>query len=111
MAALERAVTDLAHTVEELADESVYPAELSALPGLQLRRPIPIVVEESADDVIARWVEPAITGIGGSEGEAVESLAAVIVDVWKKLSSPRVRLSRNARRMLAVIEYYAAPAA
>ena len=110
-AELERAVEDLGRQVGEFADEAVYPAELSVLPGLELRRPIPIVVEESADDAVARWIEPAITGLGRSEGEAVESLAEVIVEVWTELRSDDARLSRNARRMLSVIEAYVAPAA
>ncbi len=111
LAELERAVTDLGRQVAEFADEAVYPAELSVLPGLELRRPIPIVVEESADDVVARWIEPAITGLGRSEGEAVESLAEVIVEVWAELRSDGDRLSRNTRRMLSIIEAYVAPAA
>ena len=111
LAELERAVADLGRQVAELADEAVYPAELSVLPGLELRRPIPIVVEESADDVVARWIEPAITGLGRSEGEAIESLAEVIVEVWAELRSDGDRLSRNTRRMLSIIEAYVAPAA
>ena len=111
LAELERAVTDLGRQVAEFADEAVYPAELSVLPGLELRRPIPIVVEESADDVVARWIEPAITGLGRSEGEAIESLAEVIVEVWAELRSDGDRLSRNTRRMLSIIEAYVAPAA
>ena len=110
LAALEQAVSDLAEQVDEMAGEFVYPAELSVVPGLEVRRPIPIVVEESGDDVLARWVEPGITGIGESEGEAVASLADIIVDVWNELSADGVKLSGNARRMLAVIEFYAAPA-
>lgn len=109
LASLGRAVADLARQVDELAGESITPAELSVLPGLKLRRPIPIVVEESGEDVLARWVEPGITGIGESEGEAVESLAEIIVDVWHELSADGVKLSGNTRRMLAVIESYAAP--
>ena len=104
-------MTDLGRQVGELADEAIYPAELSVLPGLELRRPIPIVVEESADDVVARWIEPAITGLGRSEGEAIESLAEVIVEVWAELRSDGDRLSRNTRRMLSIIEAYVAPAA
>ena len=111
LAELEGAVADLRRQVAELADEAVYPAELSVLPGLELRRPIPIVVEESADDVVARWIEPAITGLGRSEGEAIESLAEVIVEVWAELRSDGDRLSRNTRRMLSIIEAYVAPAA
>lgn len=111
LADLERAVEDLGRQIGDLADEAVYPAELSVLPGLELRRPIPIIVEESADDAVARWIEPAITGLGRSEGEAVESLAEVIVEVWTELRSDDARLSRNARRMLSVIEAYVAPAA
>ena len=111
LAELERAVADLGRQVGELADEAIYPAELSVLPELELRRPIPIVVEESADDVVARWIEPAITGLGRSEGEAVESLAEVIVEVWAELRSDGDRLSRNTRRMLSIIEAYVAPAA
>ena len=61
--------------------------------------------------MVARWIEPAITGLGRSEGAAVESLAEVIVEVWAELRSDDARLSRNARRMLSVIEAYVAPAA
>ena len=110
LAALEQAVTDLGGQVNEVIEETITPAELSVLPGLKVLRPIPIVIEESADDVIARWIEPGLTGVGGSEGAAIDSLAAVIVDVWTDLRSENVRLAGNAGRMLAVIENYAAPA-
>ena len=110
LAALEQAVTNLGGQVSEMIEETITPAELSVLPGLKVLRPIPIVIEEGADDVIARWIEPGLTGVGGSEGEAIDSLAAVIVDVWTDLRSEDVRLAGNAGRMLAVIENYAAPA-
>ena len=77
------------------------------LPGLELRRPIPIVVEESADDVVARWIEPAITGLGRSEGEAIESLAEVIVDLG---CAPTATGSPATRGGCLIIEAYVAPA-
>ena len=110
LAALEQAVTGLGGQVNEMIEETITPAELSVLPGLKVLRPIPIVIEESADDVIARWIESGLTGVGGSEGAAIDSLAAVIVDVWTDLRSENVRLAGNAGPMLAVIENYAAPA-
>ena len=58
LAALERAVTDLGRQVNEMIEESAVPAELSVIPGLELIQPIPILVEESAEDAVARWVEP-----------------------------------------------------
>lgn len=109
LAALEQAVADLGGQVGEMTEETITPAELSVLPGLEVLQPIPIVIEEGADDVIARWIEPGLTGIGGSEGEAIDSLAAVIVDVWTDLRSGDVLRAGNAGRILAVIENYAAP--
>ena len=97
--------------VRTLTEETIIPAELSVVPGLALRRPIPVVIEEGAGDVVARWIEPGLTGIGGSEGEAMASLADIIADTLADLRSGDMRLSGNARRMLAVIEGYAAPAA
>ena len=110
LAALERAVTDLGGQVDEMTEETITPAEMSVLPGLKVLQPIPIVIEEGAEDVIARWIEPGLTGIGGSEGEAIDSLASVIVDVWKDLRSGDMANAGNAGRILAVIENYAAPA-
>ncbi len=107
---IERSVKNLDRRVGEMSEETITPAELTVVPGLTVRRPIPIVLEESAEDVLARWVEPGITGIGGSEGEAIESLAAIIVDVWKDLRAEGGPSGRNAQRMLAIIENYAAPA-
>lgn len=110
LAALERAVTDLGGQVDEMTEETITPAEMSVLPGLKVLQPIPIVIEEGAEDVIARWIEPGLTGIGGSKGEAIDSLASVIVDVWKDLRSGDMANAGNAGRILAVIENYAAPA-
>ena len=106
---IEQVVKDLHRQVGEMSEETITPAELTVVPGLHLHRPIPIVIEESAEDVLARWVEPGLTGIGGSEGEAIESLAAIILEVWKGLRADDVT-GRNAQRVLTVIENYAAPA-
>ena len=104
MARLEAALEE----VRALAEETIIPAELSVVPGLALRRPIPVVIEEGAGDVVACWIEPGLVGIGDSEGEAMESLADIVAETLADLRSD-MRLSRNARRMLAVIEGYAAP--
>ena len=89
-------------------EETIIPAELSVVPGLALRRPIPVVIEEGAGDVVARWIEPGLTGIGDSEGEAMASLADIIVGTLADLRSDVTLLSNNTRRMLAVIEAYVA---
>ena len=107
---IEQAVKDLHRQVGEMNDKTITPAELTVVPGLTVRRPIPIVIEESAEDVLARWVEPGLTGFGGSEGEAIESLAAIILDVWKDLHADDAVWGSNARRMRTVLENYAAPA-
>lgn len=95
--------------VRTLAEETVIPAELSVVPGLALRRPIPVVIEEGGGDVVARWIEPGLVGIGSSEGEAMERLADIVAETMADLRADDMRLSRNALRMLAVIEGYAAP--
>ena len=97
--------------VRTLAEETFLPAELSVVPGLTLRRPIPVVIEEGTGDVVARWIEPGLTGIGGSEGEAMESLADIIADTLADLRSDVTLLSGNTRRMLTVIEAYVATTA
>ena len=107
LAELERAVPDLGRQVAELADEAVYPAELSVLPGLELRQPIPIVVEESADDAVARWIEPGLSGVGNSEGEAIESLREEIHTVWRDLDcAADSELTRNTQMMRSVLRRY-----
>ena len=108
---VERSVKNLDRRVGEMIEETITPAELTVVPGLTVRRPIPIVLEESAEDVLARWVEPHIWGIGGSEGEAIESLADVIAEFWADLHDDGMKLSGNARRILAVMETYVAPVA
>ena len=113
-ATAEERLARLEATVDEvraLAEETIIPAELSVVPGLALRRPIPVVIEGGADGVVARWIEPGLTGIGGSEGEAMASLADIIADTLADLRSDVTLLSNNTRRMLAVIEGYADPAA
>ena len=107
LARLEAALEEL----RALAEETVIPAELSVVPGLALRRPIPVVIESDGESVVARWIEPGLTGIGGSEGEAMASLADIVADTLSDLRSDVTLLSNNTRRMLAVIEAYAAPAA
>lgn len=107
---IEEAVKDLHRQVGEMNEETITPAELTVVPGLWVHRPIPIVIEESAEDVLARWVEPGLTGFGGSEGEAIESLAAIILDVWTSLHAGDAVRGSNARRIVTVLENYAAPA-
>ena len=107
LAELERAVADLGRQVGEFADEAVYPAELSVLPGLELRQPIPIVVEESADDAVARWIEPGLYGMGSSENEAIESLREEIHTVWQDLDrAADSELTRNTQTMRSVLRRY-----
>lgn len=106
---IEQAVKDIHRQVDEMSEETITPAELTVVPGLTVSRPIPIVLEASAEDVVARWVEPHIWGFGGSEGEAIESLAEIIAEVWDDLHDDDMRLSGNARRMRAVMESYVAP--
>ena len=111
LAALEQAVADVGGQVNEMTEETITPAELTVVPGLEVCRPIPIVLEEYAEDVLARWVEPHIWGLGGSEGEAIESLAEVICEIWADLHDDSMELSGNAHRILAVMETYVAPTA
>ena len=112
VAALEQLVTELRRVVTEIAEESVTPAELSVIPGFDVLRPIPIVVEESAEDAAARWVEAALYGVGRNEGEAIESVREVIAEVWHDLeSAPDSTLTRHTRTMRAVLRCYLKPAA
>lgn len=112
LAVLEQLVTDLRRQVAEIAEESVTPAELSVIPGFDVLRPIPIVVEESAEDAAARWVEAALYGVGRNEGEAIESVREVIAEVWHDLeSAPDSELTRHTRTMRAVLRCYLKPAA
>ncbi len=107
LAELERAVEDLGRQVRDLADEAAYPAELSVLPGLELHQPIPILVEESADDAVARWIEPGLYGMGRNENEAIESLREEIHTVWHDLNSAAdSELTRNTRVMRSVLRRY-----
>ena len=117
MVRLEQAEERLARieaTLEEvrtLAEETITPAKLSVVSGLALQRPIPVVIEEGEGDVVARWIEPGLVGIGGSEGEAMDSLADIVAETLADLRSDVTLLSNNTRRMLAVIESYVATTA
>ena len=107
LAALERAVTDLGRQVNEIAEESAVPAELSVIPGLELRQPIPILVEESAEDAVARWVEPHIWGVGRNGAEAIESLREELCTVWHDLENfPESELTNHTRTMRAILRRY-----
>lgn len=107
LAALERAVTDLGRQVSEMAEESAIPAELSVIPGLELRHPIPILIEESPQDAVARWVEPHLWGVGRNGAEAIESLREELCTVWHDLQSASdSELSNNTRTMRSVLRRY-----
>ena len=107
LAALEQAVTDLGRQVNEMAEESAVPAELSVIPGLELRQPIPILVEESPEDAVARWVEPHLWGVGRNGAEAIESLREELCTVWHDLESASdSELSHNTRTMRAILRRY-----
>ena len=103
----------LERTVQELrtiAEEVSVAAHLSVLPGLKLRRPIPVAIDKGAEDVIARWIEAELAGIGRSEQEALQDLADNVAAARAELRSTDPRdISGNARRMLAVIDSYVAP--
>ncbi len=107
LAALEQAVADVRRQVSEAAEESAVPAELSVIPGLELHQPIPILVEESAEDAVARWVEPHLWGVGRNGAEAIESLREELCTVWHDLESASdAQLSQNTRTMRAIMRRY-----
>jgi hypothetical protein len=107
LAALEQAVTDVGRQVSEAVEESAVPAELSVIPGLELRHPIPILLEESAEDAVARWVEPHLWGIGRNGAEAIASLREELCTVWHDLESASdSQLSQNTRTMRAIMRRY-----
>ena len=99
-------------SLAELLSQTGCATELSIVPGLEIARPIPIVVEDSAADAVVRWPEAGLTGVGGSEGEAIDSLREEIATTWHELQEDSdFRLTRHARTIRAVLEYYAkAPA-
>ena len=108
LAKVEAALGELKGLIENLQvliEEDVWTAELSVCMGLKLKRPIPIMVEESEDDVIARWVEPSLIGIGASDEEAIEGLAANIREVWEELREDS-DLHPRTKRILTILEQY-----
>ena len=107
---IEEALQSLTELVTELLETPTLYAELSVIPGFEVHRPIPVVVEaDASDQVVARWIEPQLVAIGPTEAEALAGLADVIGTVWRRFSSNRARLSENARRIRTVIEAYATP--
>ena len=86
--------------------EDVWPAELSVVPGFVLKRPIPIIVEESEDDVIAHWVETELMGVGDSEFSALASLTENIQEVWSDLLNEPGTLHVHTQRMLDILRQY-----
>ena len=92
--------------IRELSAETHIPAELTVIPGLTVRRPIPVLIEDGIGDTVARWVEAGLVSFGGSEGEALDNLAEIIAETRSDLLEDDQTLSRNTRRMLAVIQYY-----
>lgn len=106
LARLESAVQELRTIAEEIS----VTAHLSVLPGLKLRRPVPVMIDKDAEDVVARWIEAELTGIGRSEQEALQDLADNVAEVRAELQSMDPRdISGNAQRMLEVIDGYVAP--
>ena len=88
LAALEQAVTDLGGQVNEMTDDSVLSAELSVVPGLKLRQPIPILVEEirgGRGRSLGR--APPCGASGVTSAEAIESLREELCTVWHDLES------------------------
>ena len=107
LAALEQAVSDLAEQVDEMAGMSITSTELSVVPGLGVRRPIPIVVEESGEDATARWIEAGLYGVGCHGGDAIESLREEVRTVWHDLEqAPDSELSPPVRTMREVLRCY-----
>ena len=112
LAALEVSLRELQELVSEVlqaVEDSVGPAEISVIPGFSVLHPIPVLIEESEDEVLARWVEPALVGIGGSEGQALESLADIVSEVWSDLREDQGHLHSHAQHVLNILERYVAP--
>ena len=77
------------------------------VPGLELRRPIPIVVEESGEDAAARWIEASLYGVGANGHDAIESLREEIRTVWRDLDeAPDSELSGPVQTMREVLRCY-----
>ena len=105
---LERLVQHVSSQLDQLLDESATATEISEIGDLQVSRPIPIVLEETAGEVVARWPEAGLTGVGRSEGEAIESLREEVAVTWEDLATATDgELSKHARMIRNVMRHYA----
>lgn len=75
-----------------------------------LNFPLPIVIEEYPDEVIARWPEIEATGSGSSEPEAIWRLKQEILDLMQELSSSSPdELGPEPAQSLRILTRYIAP--
>jgi len=63
--------------------------------NMDVLQPIPIVVEESEGEIIARYPEVELFAVGDTESEALLNLKSAIVDLYNDLSeTPKDKLGR-----------------
>jgi hypothetical protein len=108
--ALRRQVRQIADALEERP--IIRYASLTDLgtPHFSLRVPLPIVLEEYPDQVVARWPEVEATGLGSSEPEAIWRLKQEVLDLMEDLSSSRPEgLGPEATQALQIIKRFVAP--
>ena len=105
---LERLVQGIGTQLQQLLDGSTIATEISEIGDVPLKRPLPIVLQETEGEVLARWPEAGLTGVGDSEGEAIESLREEIAITWRELESTvGKKLSRHAQTIRQVMANYA----
>lgn len=66
----------------------VYSAVVTfvAAPTVRLQRDIPVVVEETADEVTVTWPEADVTGLGSSRAEAFAAFEVELVELFFDLA-------------------------
>ena len=69
-----------------------------------LARPIPVVIEQSAEDCVASFVEANVSASGCSAADAISGLKEIIVSRLESLGgTPAAKLGKPLLRQLAVL--------
>jgi hypothetical protein len=75
--------------------------------SIDILKPIPIIIEESNDECLARWPETNAFGIGTSIIEAISNLKANIAELYFDITSRKVdSLGKIAIKTLSTFEVY-----
>lgn len=77
--------------------------------GLRVKKEIPVLLRDTGDDYVARFVEANCGSSGETVAEAVDNLKDIIATQYEIIRRPGIKLSPVMQRYAAVLQDHLEP--